>query len=277
MKVNRRTGGDPDIVRGKRRANPVRGLRTVWWSKATGKAARVTPLWRGTMTTTGLSDLDITMKDAVMRQLEWDPEVDATAVGVSARNGAVTLTGYTGTYAGKLAAERAAKRVRGVRAVANDIEVRLKLERVDADLAADVVRALELYSNVPDAVQAAVHHGYVTLTGQADWMYQKRDAEKAVRHVRGVRGVLNHITIAPQAAERNVRHRIIEAFHRNANLDSRNIAISVSGDTAILTGTVGSWLQRESAERAACDAPGIAHVDNRITVESQPTGADEVC
>jgi osmotically-inducible protein OsmY len=229
------------------------------------------------MTTTGLSDLDISMKDAVMRQLDWDPEVDATAVGISAKNGAVTLTGYTGTYASKLAAERAAKRVRGVRAVANDIEVRLKLERVDPDVAADVVRALGLYSTIPDTVQAAVHHGYVTLTGQVDWMYQKRDAEKAVRHVRGVRGVLNHIAIAPRAGERNTRHRITEALHRNANLDSRNISINVSGDTAILTGTVGSWLQRESAERAACDAPGIAHVDNRITVESQPGDFDELC
>jgi osmotically-inducible protein OsmY len=229
------------------------------------------------MATTGLSDLDISMKDAVMRQLDWDPEVDATAVGISAKNGAVTLTGYTGTYASKLAAERAAKRVRGVRAVANDIEVRLKLERVDPDVAADVVRALGLYSTIPDTVQAAVHHGYVTLTGQVDWMYQKRDAEKAVRHVRGVRGVLNHISIAPRAGERNTRHRITEALHRNANLDSRNISISVAGDTAILTGTVRSWLQRESAERAAFDAPGIAHVDNRITVESQPGDFDELC
>jgi osmotically-inducible protein OsmY len=232
---------------------------------------------RNIMTTAGLSATDVSMKDAVMRQLEWDPEVDATAVGVAARNGAVTLTGYTGTYFSKLAAERAAKRVRGVRAVANDIEVRLKLERVDSDVAADVVRALELNSTIPDTVQAAVHHGYVTLTGQANWMYQKRDAEKAVRHVRGVREVLNHIVIAPRAVERDVRHRIVEALHRNANLDSRNISISVSGDTATLTGTVGSWLQRESAERAAFDAPGIVHVDNRIAVEPRPSDIDELC
>jgi osmotically-inducible protein OsmY len=229
------------------------------------------------MTTAGLSATDVSMKDAVMRQLEWDPEVDATAVGVAARNGAVTLTGYTGTYFSKLAAERAAKRVRGVRAVANDIEVRLKLERVDADVAADVVRALELHSTIPDTVQAAVHRGYVTLTGPVNWMYQKRDAEKAVRHVRGVREVLNHIVIAPRAVERDVRHRIVEALHRNANLDSRNISISVSGDTATLTGTVGSWLQRESAERAAFDAPGIVHVDNRIAVEPRPSDIDELC
>jgi len=229
------------------------------------------------MTAIGLSDTDISMKDAVMRQLEWDPEVDSTAVGVTAKNGAVTLTGYIGTYMGKLAAERAAKHVRGVRAVANDIEVRLKLERVDSDVAADIVRALELHSGVPETVQAAVHHGHVTLTGKVNWMYQKRVAEKAIRHLRGVRNVLNYIVIAPQTVERDVRHRIVEALHRNANLDSRNITVSISGDTAVLTGVVGSWLQRESAERAAFDAPGIARVDNRIAVESRRGDLDERC
>lgn len=229
------------------------------------------------MTAIGLSDTDIAMKDAVMRQLEWDPEVDASAIGVTGKQGVVTLTGYTGTYMGKLAAERAAKRVRGVRAVANDIEVRLMLARTDSDVAADVVRALELYSTIPDTVQAAVHHGYVTLTGQVNWIYQKRDAEKALRHVRGVRGILNHIAIAPHAEVRDVRHRIVEALHRNANLDSRNITVTVAGDTATLTGVVQSWLQRESAERAACDAPGIARVDNRIEVESQPADVDDLC
>jgi osmotically-inducible protein OsmY len=228
------------------------------------------------MTATGLTDTDISMKDAVMRQLEWDPEVDATAIGVTAKGGAVTLTGYTGTYIGKLAAERAAKRVRGVRAVANDIEVRLKLERVDADIAADVVRALELCCTIPGTVQAGVHHGHVTLTGKVNWMFEKRQAEKVVRHLRGVRDVMNYITIAPQAVVRDVRHRIVEALHRNANLDSRNITVTVAGDTAILTGVVGSWLQRESAERAAFDAPGVARVDNRIAVESRGD-LDELC
>ena len=229
------------------------------------------------MTAIGLTDTDISMKDAVMRQLDWDPEVDSTAVGVTAKDGAVTLTGYIGTYIGKLAAERAAKRVRGVRAVANDIEVRLRLERVDPDIAADIVRALDLYSRIPVTVQATVHHGHVTLTGQVNWMYQKRDAEKAIRHLRGVREVVNRIAIAPQAAERDVRHRIVEALHRNANLDSRHITVSVSGDTATLTGVVGSWLQRESAERAAFDALGIARVENKIAVESRLGDLDERC
>jgi osmotically-inducible protein OsmY len=229
------------------------------------------------MTTAQLSEIDVRVRDAVMRQLEWDPEVDASAVGVAAREGTVTLTGYIDSYAGKLAAERAAKRVRGVRAVANEIEVRLKLGRGDTEVAADVARALALRSTIPGTVQAAVHDGTVTLTGNVGWMFQKRDAEKAVRHIRGVRGVLNHIEVAPGSVERDVRHRIVEALHRNANLDARHINIAVSGDTVFLTGTVGSWLQRESAERAAADAPGIVRVQNRIAVESRLGDLDEIC
>jgi osmotically-inducible protein OsmY len=154
-----------------------------------------------------------------------------------------------------------------VRAVANDVEVRLKLGRTDADIAADVVRALEMRSTIPDSVQAAVHSGHVTLTGKVNWLFQKRDAEKALRHIRGLCGLVNHITVAPRAVERDVRHRIVEALHRNANIDARHIVVTISADQAILTGTVGTWLQRESAERAAADAPGIAHVENRIVVE----------
>lgn len=231
------------------------------------------------MSTATLTDADVRVRDAVLRQLEWDREVDASEVGVAAKNGTVTLTGYIDSYSGKLAAERAAKRVRGVRAVANDIEVRLKLERTDPEIAADVVRALQLRGTIPDTVQAAVHHGRVTLTGQVEWLFQSRDAEKAVRHIRGVRHVVNYITIAPRAVERDIRHRIVAALHRNANIDARQITVAVDGDRAILTGSVGTWLQRESAERAAADAPGVACVENRILVEPQSFEAvpDEIC
>jgi osmotically-inducible protein OsmY len=231
------------------------------------------------MSTASLTDADVRVRDAVLRQLEWDPEVDAGAIGVAAKRGTVTLSGYIDSYSGKLAAERAAKRVRGVRAVANDVEVRLKLERTDSDIAADVVRVLELRSTIPDGVQAAVHHGHVTLTGDVNWLFQKRDAEKALRDIRGLRGVMNRITVAPRAVERDVRHRIVEALHRNANTDARHITVTISGDQAILTGSVGTWLQRESAERAAADAPGITHVENRIAVEpgSLDAVADEIC
>jgi osmotically-inducible protein OsmY len=213
--------------------------------------------------------------------LEWDPEVDASAVGVAAKNGTVTLTGYIDTYAGKLAAERAAKRVQGVRAVANDIEVRLKLDRTDVDIATDAARGLELRSTVPQSVQAVVHNGHVTLSGKVNWLFQKRDAEKAVRHIRGVRSVLNHIEVAPQAVVRDVRRRIVQALHRDADVDARNITVVVSGETATLIGTVASWLQRESAERAAANAPGIGQVENQIVVEppyqSFPEDSKEIC
>lgn len=231
------------------------------------------------MVTAALTNTDIAVRDAVMRQLDWDPKVDASAIGVAAQGGTVTLTGYINSYAGKLAAERAAKRVRGVRGVANDIEVRLKLERTDTDIAANVVNALELHSTIPDGVQAAVHNGYVTLTGTVDWMFQKQDSERVVRHIRGVRNVMNHIGIAPRAVERDVRHRIVEALHRNADLDARHVRVTVAGDCATLTGTVATWLQRDTAERAAADAPGIRAVDNRIVIEP-PKGVEreeEIC
>ena len=225
------------------------------------------------MATAHLTETDTRLRDSVLRQLEWDPEVDASAIGVTAKDRAVTLTGFIDTYPGKLAAERAAKRVRGVRAVANDVEVRLRLDRTDADIAGDVVRSLELRSTVPDNVQAAVHHGHVTLTGKALWEFQRRDAEKAVRHIRGVRNVANRIDLAPMAVDRDVRHRIVESLHLNADLDARHITADVSGDIVTLTGTVGTWLQRDIAERAASHAPGIRRVDNRIMVEPH---ADEV-
>ena len=220
------------------------------------------------MTTATQTGADARLREAVMRQLDWDPELDASAVGVAAKNGTVTLTGFIDSYSGKVAAERAAKRVHGVRAVTNDIDVRLRLERTDADIAQDTARALELHSTFPQSVQVAVHNGHVTLTGKVDWLYQRQSAAKAVRYVRGVRSVLNHITVAPRAVVGDVRHRIVKALHQNADVDARHISVTVSGDTATLTGVVGTWLQRDCAERAAASAPGIAHIDNRIIVQS---------
>jgi osmotically-inducible protein OsmY len=138
---------------------------------------------------------------------------------------------------------------------------------------------LELRSTIPRSVQAVVHNGHITLTGQVNWPFQHRDAEKAVRHIRGVRGVVNRIAVVPQSVQRDVRRRIVEALHRNANLDARHITVTVSDDEATLTGSVGTWLQRESAERAAADAPGITRVENRIVIEPRSLDAvpDDVC
>lgn len=230
------------------------------------------------MTTSTMTDKDVRVRDAVQQQLEWDPEVDASAIGVAAKDGSVTLTGYIDSYAGKLAAERVAKRVRGVRAVANDVEVRLKLGRTDADIAADAAHLLDLYASIPKGVQAAVHDGHITLTGTVAWLFQKRHAEKIVRHIRGVRGVFNHLGLAPRAVERDVHHRINAALHSNANLDAHRIAVSVDGDTATLTGTVRTWLERDAAELATADAPGIATVRNQIVVEPvESADTFEIC
>jgi osmotically-inducible protein OsmY len=228
------------------------------------------------MSTAALSDLDVQVREHVVHQLDWDPEVDASSIGVSAKNGVVALTGYIDTYSGKLAAERAAKRVRGVRGVANDLDVRLKTGRTDADIARDAVHALELRGTVPATVQAVVHEGHVTLTGKVGWLYQARDAEKAVRHITGVRGVFNHIEVARGAVARDVRHRIVQALHRNADLDARQVTVSVVGEVATLTGSVATWQQRETAERAAANAPGITRVDNEIRVEPIDP-LDEIC
>jgi osmotically-inducible protein OsmY len=233
------------------------------------------------MTTATLTPADVRERDAVLRQLDWDPEIDASAIGVTAKGGVVTLTGFVDTYAGKLAAERAAKRVHGVKAVANDIEVRLKLERTDADIAADAARALTLRDTVPDKIQAVVHDGHITLTGRVRWLYQKRAAEQAVKYIRGARGVFNHIEVVPDAALPDVRRRIVRALHRNADIDARHVDVTIHNGTATLTGTVGSWLQHQAAELAAANAPGIHAVDNRILVvpSSRPwhEEADEIC
>ena len=218
------------------------------------------------MTTASLTGADVRLRDSVIRELDWDSEVDDSAVGVAARDGVVTLTGFIDSYAGKLAAERVVKRVRGVRAVANDIVVRMNVDVTDTDIAAAAALTFKLRPGIPSNVQAAVHDGHVTLTGHVEWLHQKEQAEASVRHIGGVRGVLNHIEVTPKTAQRDVRRRIVQSLHRNANLDARHIDITVTGDVVTLTGTVGSWSQRDAAERGAGSAPGIRRLDNQIRV-----------
>jgi osmotically-inducible protein OsmY len=228
------------------------------------------------MTTALLTDRDLRTRKFVMQQLEWDPAVDASAIGVAARDGAVTLTGYVNSYVEKLAAERAVKRVHGVRAIANDIEVRLKVGRTDADIAADVAMGLRIRSSIPEVVQAAVHHGHVTLTGTVSWLYQKMLAEKTAGHIAGVRHVINRITVLPRAGERDVRKRIVQALHRVADIEAHRIAVDVSDGVARLSGTVYTWAERDAAAYAAAAAPGIVMVDNQLVVEPRTRSLDAV-
>jgi osmotically-inducible protein OsmY len=226
------------------------------------------------MTTATLTGTHVRLRNFVVRELDWDPDVDAGAIGVCAKDGVVTLTGFVDTYAGKLAAERIAKRVRGVRAVANDITVRLAVDRTDADIAAEALAALKLQTIVAEQIQVAVHRGHITLTGRVEWLPQKERAAAAVQHVAGVRGVVNYIDVSPKPALRDVHRRIVAALHRNADVDARNVRVEVADDVITLTGTVGSWLQRDAAERGAAGAKGIRRVDNRIFV--QPAAIDDI-
>lgn len=233
------------------------------------------------MTTNVINGTDIRLRNTVIRHLDWDPAVDASSIGVSASEGIVTLTGFVGSYADKLAAERAVKSLRGVRAVANDIVVRLMVARTDEDIAHDTARALSLRQAVADVVQATVHHGHVTLTGTVEWLFQKKLAEELVRHVQGVVAIHNHITIRPVAVQRDIQRRITRELHHNADVDARDVQVTIEGTVVILNGRVQSWRQREAAEWAASHAPGVTRVDNHIVITplALPTDdvVDEIC
>ena len=230
-----------------------------------------------------LSTNDVQARNLVLAQLAWDSQVDASGIGVTAHDGTVTLTGFIDSYAGKLAAERAAKRIRGVRAVANDIQVRLRLEKTDPEIAAEAAAALKIRNALADTVQVVVHSGHLTLTGIVASLFERAVAEQAVRYIRGIKGVVNRIEVRFRPSVPDIRRQIVRALHRDAELDARAIMVEVSGPEVTLSGEVASWHEREAAERAAMHAPGITHVDNRIVVKWPELSAlsddvvDEIC
>jgi osmotically-inducible protein OsmY len=221
------------------------------------------------MATATSSKTDPKLQQDVIEELTFDPQLQVNEIGVIATDGIVTLTGWVDSYLKKWRAEEAAHRVRGVRAVANDIEVRLLSERTDADIAAAAARALTWNAALPaDRIQVTVSKGWVKLEGDVEWEYQKQEAENAVRGLWGVRGVSNLISVKPSAAPTDLKKKIEQALVRSARLDAQGITVEIQGTTAILKGSVRSWAERQEAQRIAWLAPGITNVDNRITVLS---------
>jgi osmotically-inducible protein OsmY len=212
---------------------------------------------------------DLELKRNVESELDWEPSVNAAEIGVAVKDGIVTLTGHVQSYWQKIAAERAASRVSGVKAVANELEIRLPAssERTDEDIAHAAVNALAWSVSVPaDRIKVKVSKGWITLEGTVEWKYQKAAAEKAVRDLTGVKGVVNLVEVKPRASTVEVKAAIEAALKRSAEVDASRITVEADGDKVILRGTVRSWSEREEAERAAWRSPGVRFVDNRITV-----------
>ncbi|KAA1052973.1 BON domain-containing protein [Azospirillum argentinense] len=213
------------------------------------------------------SDSDV--KRDVEFEIRWTPALDPTDIGVAVNNGVVTLTGFVRSYLEKFEAEKAVKRVSGVVGVANDLEVRIPSgeERPDPEIARDAVAAIKSWLPLSwESIKVIVKSAWVTLEGTVEWNYQRESAEKAVRQVRGVKGVTNLITLKPQVAPSEIKQKIEQAFRRSAEVDANRITVEANGSEIILKGTVRSWAERQEAERAAWAAPGVTKVENRIVI-----------
>jgi osmotically-inducible protein OsmY len=212
---------------------------------------------------------DVSIQEDVLEELKWDSRVQPNEIGVSVKDGIVTLTGWVDSYLKKMAAEQAAHRVQGVKAVANDIEVRLpsSSERTDADLAVAVLNALRWDAFIPAGkIDVTVSKGWVTLKGEVDYQFERQDAERAVERLSGVKGVSNLITVKPRLSPTDLKQKIEKALVRNAETDASHITIEVQGSKVILRGTVHAYAEKKAAEDTAWSAPGVSEVDNRITV-----------
>lgn len=213
--------------------------------------------------------IDKDLKRHVENALDWEPSVDAKDIGVSVHDGVVTLRGNVASYAEKVAAERVARRVYGVKAVADDLVVHLASlhQRTDTEIAQAAVNAVTWRTTVPDnRVTVTVRDGWITLAGTLDWHYQRDAAARAVRELTGVRGVTNDIRVQPHVTTADVQHEIEAAFKRSAEIDARRVKVTAQDGKVILSGNVRSWAERQEAERAAWAAPGVSQVVDRLAI-----------
>lgn len=212
---------------------------------------------------------DSQLQRDVFEELRWDPRIREAEIGIAVKDGVVTLSGFVDSYAQRNAAERAVERISGVKAVAEELQVRVpgSLHRSDTDIAHHAVAALEWDVEVPDdKIKVRVDNGRITLEGEADWQYQRLAAERAVRYLTGVKGVTNQIRIAPRVSSYDVSQRIKDALRRSAESDAQKIQVEAKDGRVTLRGSVHSWADRAEAERAAWGAQGVTEVDDRITV-----------
>jgi len=213
---------------------------------------------------------DITLRQNVLDELNYEPSINAAHIGVTAEKGVVTLSGHVDTYVEKLQAEKAARHVKGVRAIADDIVVRHAFDKKTADdeIAQRALSILSWDAMVPaKAITVIVRDGWISLSGEVNWNFQRRAAESDVRKLSGVRGVTNSITIKPHAESYDIQKKIEEALKRRAEIEARGITVRVEDDNhVILEGTVDSWDERFAVENVAWAAEGVKSVDTRLTI-----------
>jgi osmotically-inducible protein OsmY len=219
---------------------------------------------------------DLEIQQDLINELKWQPFLKSANIGVAVKNGVVTLSGNVDSYSQKIGAEKAARKVTGVRAIAEDIQIGVSpaLEKTDVDIAESVVNALKWHAAVPEErIKVKVENGIVTLEGEVEWEYQRSSTQRAVNRLLGVRNVVNLINIKPRVTAFDVRTKIFDALRRTATTDAERVSIEVDGSKVILNGKVRSFTEKEDVEDAAWCAPGVSRVESHLEVEPVETFA----